>query len=52
MENSRFQEENIIKNVTNLFRLKKKLKELKIYHSEILRIFLGMKKKKNVIINQ
>ena len=30
MENSRSEEEKIIKNERNLFRLKKKLKELKI----------------------
>ena len=44
------EEENKIKDIRNLFSLKKKIKQLKIEYSEILRIFLGMKKK--IIINQ
>ena len=32
----------------NLFRQKKKLKQLKIEYMEILRIFLSMKKKKKI----
>ena len=63
METLSPQEENVIKDIRSLFRLKynkitlqlkmqeitldwrKKLKQLKIEHSEILRIFLKMKKK-------
>ena len=61
MENSRPEEEIIIKYIRNLFRLKrelnytaikeiflnekKKLKQLKIKYLEMLRIFLSMKKK-------
>ena len=41
-----------LKNIRNLFRLKNKLKKLKIKYSEILRIFLSMKNKKKIIINQ
>ena len=39
-----------IKDTRNLFRREKKLKQLTIEYSEILRIFLSMKKKK-IIIN-
>ena len=35
MENLSSEEENIIKDIRNLFRLEKKLKQLKIEHSEI-----------------
>ena len=73
MENPRPEDENIIKDIRNLFRPKKelnytaikdignlfrlekekkKLKKLKIEYLEILRIFLSMKKKKKIIINQ
>ena len=52
IENPRSEEEKIIKDIRNLFRLKKRLKELKIQYLEILRIFLSMKKKKKIIINQ
>ena len=70
MESLSIEEENIIKDIRNLFRLtkkqnytavkdtwnlfrlKKKLKELKIWYLEILGIYLRMKKKKKIIINQ
>ena len=52
MENLRLEEEKVTKDIRNIFRLKKKLKELKIEHLEILKIFLRMKKKKKIIINQ
>ena len=70
MENQRSEEEKIIKdirnlfilkkelndteikNIRNVFRIKKKPKDLKIEYSEILGIFLSMKKKKKIIINQ
>ena len=52
MENLSLEEENIIKDMRNLFRQKKKLEQLKIEYQEILRIFLSMKKKKKVIMNQ
>ena len=70
MESLSIEEENIIKDIRNLFRLtkkqnytavkdtwnlfrlKKKLKKLKIWYLEILRIYLRMKKKKKIIINQ
>ena len=45
MESLSLEKENVIKDIGNLFRLKKKLKQLKIEHLEILRIFLSMKKK-------
>ena len=45
MENPRSGEEKIIKDIKNLFRLKKKLKKLKIQYLELLRIFLSMEKK-------
>ena len=67
MESLSLEEEKIIKDTRNLFRLKKELnytaiqdinlfrqkkkKQLKIEYLEILRIFLSMKKKK-IIINQ
>ena len=35
MENLSSEEENIIKDIRNLFRLEKKLKQLKIEYSEI-----------------
>ena len=50
MENLSSEEENIIKDIRNLFRLEKKLKQLKIEYLETLRIFLSIKKK--IIINQ
>ena len=52
MQSLSLEEENIIKDIRNLFRLKKKLKQLKIEYLEILRIFLSMKNKKKIIINQ
>ena len=53
MKNLRPEEENIIKDIRNLFTQKKKMKQLKIEYSEVLRIFLSMnKKKKKIIINQ
>ena len=36
-----------IKDIRNLFRLQKKIKQLKIEYLEILKIFLSMKKRKN-----
>ena len=45
------QNETAIKDIRNLFRLKKE-KELKIYYLQTLRIFLSMKKKKKIMINQ
>ena len=70
MENPRPEEEKIIKDIKNLFRLKKELdytaikdkknlvrreqeiKKLTVEYSEMLRIFLSMKKRKKSIINQ
>ena len=52
MESLSLEEGNIIKDIRNFFKLKKKLKELKIQHLEILTIFLSMNKKKKIIINQ
>ena len=70
MKNPSSEEEKIIKNIRNLFRLKKelnypaikdikilldekkKLTQLNIEYSEIIRIFLSMKKKKKIIPNQ
>ena len=49
MESLSLKEENIIKDIRNLFRLKKKLKQLKTEYLEILRIYLSMKKKKIII---
>ena len=43
-------EENIIKDMRNIFRQKKKLNLLKIEYLEISRIFLRMKKEK-IFIN-
>ena len=40
----------MIKNVRNLFRLKKKIKQLNTEYLEILEIFMNMKKK--VVMNQ
>ena len=51
MESLSLKEENIIKDIRNHFRLKKKLKQLKTEYLEILRIYLSMKKKK-IIISQ
>ena len=55
MKSLRFEEdknmkENMIKNVRNLFRLKKKIKQLNTEYLEILEIFMNMKKK--VAMNQ
>ena len=47
MESLSPEEENIIKDIKNLFRLK-----LRIECSKILRIFLSIKKKKKIIISQ
>ena len=48
MKSLSLKEENIIKDIRNLFRhKKKKLKQLKIEYLVILRIFLSIKKKKN-----
>ena len=44
----RTEEEEIIKNIRNLFKLKKEIKG----YLNILRIFLSMKKKKKIILNQ
>ena len=63
MENLRSEEEKIIKDRRNLFRLKKEqndtaIKDIRYLFrvkkevKEILRIFLSMKKKKKIIINQ
>ena len=41
-----------VKDMRNLFRIEKKLYQLKIEYLEILRIFLSMKKRKKIIINQ
>ena len=49
MENLGPEEENIIKDIRNIFRLEKKLKELKIEYLQILKIFVSLKKK--IIIN-
>ena len=59
MESLSLQEENIIKDIRNLFRIKieqnytaikdKKLRQLKIEYFEVLRIFLSIKKKKTII---
>ena len=49
-EEDKNMEENMIKNVRNLFRLKKKIKQLNTEYSEILEIFMNMKKK--VAMNQ
>ena len=43
---------NSIKDIINLFRQEKKLKQLKIEYSEILKTFLSMKKKKKILKNQ
>ena len=49
MKNLGPEEENIIKDIRNIFRLEKKLKELKIEYLQILKIFVSLKKK--IIIN-
>ena len=49
-EEDKNMEENMIKNVRNLFRLKKKIKQLNTEYLEILEIFMNMKKK--VAMNQ
>ena len=41
-----------IKDIRIFLDKKKELKKLKIEYSEILRIFLSMKKKKKIILNQ
>ena len=46
------QNDTAIKDIRSLFRVKKKLKELKIQYLQILRIFLSIKKKKKIIVNQ
>ena len=51
MESLSLEEENIIKDIINLNGQKKKLKQLKIEYLEILRIFLSMKNKKEIVIN-
>ena len=48
MENLSLEEEKIIKDIRNLFRLKKNQITC-IEYLEILRIFLSMKKKKTII---
>ena len=50
-ENPMAEEEKTIKNIRNIFRKKKKLKQLNIEYLEILRIFLSMKNKKKIVIN-
>ena len=52
MESLSLEEENMIKDIRNLFGQNKKLKQLRIEYSETLRIFLSMKNKKKIIINQ
>ena len=67
MESLSLEEENIIKDIRNLFRLKKEQNytaikgiknifrqetETKAEYKEISRTFLSMKKKKKIIINQ
>ena len=60
MESLSPEEQNIIKDIRNYFRLNKKqnysvvkdIRELKIKYLEIFRIFLNMEKKKKIIINQ
>ena len=42
------EEEKLIQDIRNLFRLKKKLKQLKIECSEVLKFLLSMKKE-NII---
>ena len=50
-KNPRVEEEKIIKDIRNVFRKKKKLKQLNIEYLEILRIFFSMKNKKKIIMN-
>ena len=50
-KNPRAEEEKIIKDIRNVFRKKKKLKQLNIEYLEILRIFFSMKNKKKIIMN-
>ena len=50
MDTLSYEEKNLITDIRNLFRLEKKLKQLKIRYLKILRIFVSMKKKK-IIIN-
>ena len=45
MGNAMFEEENIIKDIRNLFRLEKGIKVIKD-RTEILRIFLSIKRRK------
>ena len=51
MESLSLKEENIIKDIRNLFRLKKKLKQLKTEYLEILRIYLSMNYHQPVTVN-
>ena len=53
MESLSLKEENMTKDIRNLFRKKKKkkLKELKMEYLEILKVFLSIKKKNKIIIN-
>ena len=47
MESLSLEEENLIEDIRNLFRLKKRPKQLKIDKiSKVLKIFLSMKKRK------
>ena len=50
IESLGLEEENIIKDIRNLFILEKETKAIKEEYLEVLRIFLSMKKK--IIINQ
>ena len=59
MESSNLQDENIIKDIRNLFRLKKNknytaVKDIRniFRQKKLLRIVLSMKKKKKIVINQ
>ena len=51
MDSLSHEEENLIIDIINLFKLEKKRKQLKIRYLKISRIFVSMKKKK-IIINQ
>ena len=52
MENLSLEGEQIIKDIGNLFRQEKKLKQLMIEYLEILKIIWSMKKKNKIIINK
>ena len=52
METLSLEEENIVNYIKNLFRLEQETKVIKDRLLETLRIFLSMKKKKKIIINQ